>query len=319
MDTGDTAQATSEPNIAEQVQSAFAALRAETDTAAPEAAEASPSPTEEAPESTDVAETETEPEVKEKVRFKIGDEEVDEDTLLEWKKSGLRQADYTKKRMEDSAKVTKIEQERITERAETLAKWKALEDAVASVSPKEPDWVALQAQVRAGAFPQDDYNRLAADWLVQSQQRQAIATERQKAEEAVQRDRAVESETTAKKNYERVLELLPEWKDVATRQKDFQEIVAYASEMGVDEKVLMGLPPEGFKMARDAAAYRKLQQGGKPKVVKVDGTLKPGSTVTSAPKSSDIDTAARRVAQTHSDADGVAAFRALRKAGLYES
>lgn len=327
MSDGDTAPATSAaPSIADQVQSAFAALRAETTGAPTETAEATTDVAPEASEATETeaateasgTETETEP-VKEKVRFKIGDEEVDEDTLLEWKRSGLRQDAFTRKTQEVAAQRKQVEQERAKERAETLQKWQALEDAVASVSPKEPDWAALRAQVRAGALAEEDYNRFAAKWQEDSQQRQAIAAERQKAEEAVQKDRTTAAEATAKANYDRVLELMPDWKDLGKRQSDFQDIIAYAAELGVDETVLAGLPPEGFKMARDAVAYHKLQQGAsKPKVVKVDAaTLKPGATSTAMPKTSGVETATRRLAQTHTDADGVAAFREFRKAGGY--
>lgn len=315
MDTGDTAPPTSIGMTPDAIQAGFAAIRkAETET--PVVAEEQ-APETEAPEAPETTETpEVEP-AKEKVRFKIGDEEVDEDTLIEWKKSGLRQADYTKKTQEVSAKAQKLEQERAAERADTLKKWQALEDAVASVTPKEPNWAALQAQVRDGALPQEDYNRFAADWLAQQQQREAIAEERRKAEEAVRADQSKEAEATAKRNYERVLDIIPEWRDADQRMKDFQDIVAYGQTMGVDEKILMGLPPEGFKMARDAAAYHKLQQNtGKPKVVKVDSaTLKPGASVSSVPKTSEVESASRRLAQTHSDEDAVLAFRALRKAG----
>ena len=314
---GDTGNTTS-TNVADQVVSAFAALReAGPEVEAEEAAEAVETETPGEPE---VPETvpEAEP-VKERILFKIGDEEVDEDTLIEARKSGLRQADYTKKTQELSAKAQKLEQERAAEREQTLKHWKALEDAYASVAaPKEPDWVALQAQVRAGQLAEEDYNRFAASWLQDKTQRDQIAAERQKAEEAVKADKQKAAEATAQANFEKVLDLLPEWKDEGKRQSEWKEMVGYVKSIApdLDESALLGAHPALFKAISDAHKYHKLQQNtGKPKVVKVDATLKPGSP--SQPKSSGSDTALRRVAQTHSDADGVAAFRELRKKGAY--
>lgn len=320
METSDTAQATApEAPMTEQVQAAFAALRTNTEPPAPDEVVAAPTETTEAPKTTEVeAEVEA---PKEKVRFKIGDEEVDEDTLLEWKKSGLRQADYTKKTQEVASKAQKLEQERAAERAETLKRWQALEDAVASATPKEPDWVALQAQVKAGHLPQEDYNAFAAEWLVQSRQRQQIAEERQKAEEAVKADRQKAAEAQAKQNYEMLMGLIPEWKDVETRQKDWSGITDYIKEIApdLDESALLGAHPALFKALRDAQQYHTLQRNtNKPKVVKVDSaTLKPGS-ISAVPKTSEVESSLRRVAQTHDDNDAVAGFRALRQAGLYK-
>lgn len=312
---GDTAPTTSEMTP-DAIQAGFAALRqAETEPAAVETEDAAPTETTEAPES----EVETEVEApKEKVRFKIGDEEVDEDTLVEWKKNGLRQADYTKKTQEVSATRTKLEQERATERAETLKRWQALEDAVASQTPKEPNWASLRAQVQAGAISEGDYQRFAAEWVERTQERQAIAEERRKAEEAVRQDNAKQAEATAQRNYETVLTLIPEWKDVEARQKDWGEMTGYIKEIApdLDESALLGAHPALFKAVRDALQFHKLQQNtNKPKVVKVDSaTLKPGATV-EKPKTSEVESATRRLAQTHSDDDAVGAFRALRKAG----
>lgn len=318
MNTSDTAQATApEMPIAEQVQAAFAALRTNTDTPdADETVVAQPETVEEAPEETEVEAVEEAP--KEKVRFKIGDEEVDEDTLIEWKKSGLRQADYTRKTQEVSAERTKLEQERAAERKETLAKWQALEDAVASVTPKAPNLVALQAQVRAGTISQDDYNRIAAEWVEVSQQMEAIKAERQKAEDAVKADTVKKAEAQAKQNYEMLMGLIPEWKDVPTRQKDWEGMASYIKEIApdIDESALLNAHPALFKALRDAAKYHALQQSPKPKVVKVDSTLKPGSPSSAQPKTSKVESSLRRVAQTHNDHDAVAAFRALREAGL---
>lgn len=310
MSTGDTANPTSEAGIAE-LATAFAALRtpAETEPAAPVVVEETP--VEPVAEVEDV--------VPEKVRIRIGDEEVDEDTLLEWKKSGLRQADYTKKTQEVSAKATKLEQERAAERAETLQRWQALEDAVASQTPKEPDWVSLEAQVRAGTIAEADYNRFVADWHKADHQRKAIVAEKQKAEEAVQADRQKQSEAQAQQNYERVLELIPEWKEPTVRQKDFVEMRGYVQAIAPDlpESVLLSAHPALFKALRDASAYHKLQQSAsKPQVVKVDSiTLKPGSAPTTTPKVNAVESAARKLKASGKEEDLASFFKQARKVG----
>lgn len=270
---------------------------------------------------TEAPEVEAEPEVepvREKVRFKIGDEEVDEDTLLDWKKNGLRQKDYTEKRMAEAARLREVETERAKEREQTLQKWQALEDAVASQIPKEPDWQTLRTQVQAGRLSEEDYQRFAASWLEQKSQLDQIKAEKQKAEELTKADRQKQQEATAKQNFERVMELLPDWKDEGKRQKDWNGMTGYVKEIApdIEPDSLLGMHPALFKVLRDAHQYHLLQQStSKPKVVKVDGTLKPGSTASAIPKTNELDTALRRVAQTNRDEDAVAAFRALRKAG----
>lgn len=316
---GDTGNTTStEGNVAADVMKTFAALReAGPEPEITEAVEAAP----DAPGEPEVTETEAEVEapVKERIVFKIGDEEVDEDTLIEARKSGLRQADYTKKTQELSTKAQKLEQERAAEREQTLKHWQALEDAVASQLPKEPDWNALRTQVKAGAIAKEDYDRFVVDWTERKAEIDAIKAEKQKAEDLTRADRQKQAEATAKQNFDRVMELIPDWKDEGKRQKDWGGMTGYVKEIApdIEPDSLLGMHPALFKVLRDAHQYHLLQQSTtKPKVVKVDATLKPGSSQ-SQPKPSGSDTALRRVAQTHSDADGVAAFRELRKQGAY--
>ena len=288
-----------------------------TDAEAPEAEAQEPDITETASDTTTTAVAETPAETAAKMKFLIDNEEVDEDTLVEWKKNGLRQKDYTQKTQALSETQKKLQAERAQEREQTLAHWQKLQQAVEALVPKEPDWAALQAQVRSGTLPQADYERFAAQWLADKQQRDHIAAEAAKAAQAVQADRQAQAEALAKANADRVLELLPEWKDEGKRRESWGKMVEYVKTIAPDvsEQVLLGAHPALFKMLADARAYHDLQtQAQTPPKVKLVTPLKPGG-ANPAPKTNPMKQALGRLQNSGKVDDGAALFRAYRELG----
>ena len=318
----ETSTGTAAPvNQQEVVANLFGALRL---------AETAPEPVTDAPveeaQEPEVPETASEPttevaetpaETAAKMKFLIDNEEVDEDTLVEWKKNGLRQKDYTQKTQALSETQKKLQAERAQEREQTLAHWQKLQQAVEALVPKEPDWSALQAQVRNGTLPQADYERFAAQWLSDKQQRDLIAAETAKAEAAVQADRQAQADALAKANADRVMELVPEFKDEGKRREVWGEMVAYAKtiEPTISEADLLGNHPAFFKVLHDAMAYHKLQaQAQTPPKVKLVTPLKPGG-ANPAPKTNPMKQALGRLQQSGKVDDGAALFRAYRELG----
>lgn len=306
---GDTAPATADVPIEQGVMKAFAALRAETEAPVTE----DPAVATEAPESAAPEPAVAEEPKAERARFKIGDEEVDEDTLLEWRNNGLRQKDYTQKRMADAAQAKKDREALALQQADYASKLKQAEAMLQALDPQEPDWVTLRTQVSA-----EEYLRLDGEWKSFQKLKAETTKRREEAEAALAPVNEAKAKAAAEANYARVMELIPDWTDEGKRTKDWAEMVAHVADLGASEQDLLGARPEFFKILRNSMLYEQLQQAkDKPKIVKVDGpTLKPGSS-TEKPKTNALDSATRRVAQTNRDEDGVAAFRELRKAGLY--
>jgi len=312
------------PSQTEVVASLFGKLRLaesapETPIVAPEAPEepAAPEDTPAAAEEPAAEETPSEA-TPQKMKFLIDNEEVDEDTLVGWKKDGLRQAAFTKKTTELAEQRKQMESERAKEREQTLAEWQKLQQAVDAVVPKEPDWTALRNQVQQGTLPEADYQRFAAQWLADKQQRDLIAAKTAEAEKAVQADRQKAAELQAEANAQRVFELLPDWKDEGKRKAHFGEMMGYIKSIAPDVEAqdVMAQRPEFFKVVADALAYHKLMaQTNAPPKVKLVTPLKPGGQTTT-PKTNPVEAAKRRVAQTKTVKDAARLFGALREAGL---
>lgn len=321
MTPGDTAEATSPEaptgNAVEDVAAMFAQLRAPEP---PETAEAqldtkaAVTEAEEAPdESTEAASEEDAPPTK--LKFKLDDEEFDEDTLREWKQSGLRQADYTKKTMALSEKEKAFQAEMASKTEQVAAYLKQLEEGIKSLTPQEPNWSELKTKVSDAEFI-----AAFAEWSTHKQRMAALAAEREQAEKAVAAERQVKLEADAKRNVERVMELLPEWKDEGVRKQDWGDIQEHVLvPLGVSaEEVLQLNRPEVFRLLKDAAELRHL----KAKAVapqKQAGTppppLKPGSAPSTKSKVSATELAAKRLKESGSVEAMASVFKSYRTGG----
>lgn len=314
---GDTGHTTSNAVEAAQaveneVASLFAAVRApeSSDTAVAEEAEVV------APE--EVVAEEQEPDTTDeapppsKLKVKLDDEEVDEDTLREWKKGHLRQADYTRKTQAHSEEVNAFQAEKLTFNETKAAQLKQLEEAIQAVTPQEPDWAKARAEMTA-----DQYLALRADWDAHHQQMQKLQSERAKVESEVKAERERTAAEQAERNVARVMELLPDWKDEGKRQSQFADIKKHVLEpLGIPETEVLGAGrPELFRILHEAAEYRKLVATKNLPAVKqavASKPLTPGHTPTDKPKASAAQTAARKLAQTGRDEDFQAFLKAYR-------
>lgn len=317
---GDTGNTTSNAVEAAQavegeVASMFAALRSEApETDTPPAEEAETVAPEEVvaeeqePDTTDEAPVE----VPSKLKVKLDDEEVDEDTLREWKKGYSRQSDYTRKTQAHSEEVKAFQAERLTFNETKAAQLKQLEEAIQAVTPQEPDWAKARAEMTA-----DQYLALRADWDAHHQQMQKLQAERAKVDSEVQAERSRKAAEQAERNVARVMELLPDWKDEGKRQAQFGDIKKHVLEpLGIPETEVLGAGrPELFRILHEAAEYRKLQATKNLPAVKqavASKPLTPGHTPSDKPKASAAQTAARKLAQTGRDEDFQAFLKAYR-------
>lgn len=238
--------------------------------------------------------------------------EVDDDELV---RGYLRQSDYTKKTQALADSRKKLDSEEIPavqkERQEYAAGLTELRTLIEQSVPKEPNWAELKKTLEPGQF---------ADKWAEWQQHQAnlgtIKAEEQKAIARVAADQKTRDDADAKAAYERLMELIPEWKDDVKGKAERQDIVKYAETRGFTQQDIAGIRrPELFVVLRDAAAYAKIKsktavppKGTKP----ASPVLRPGGANERVPApATEFKKAITRLKKTGSENDAAASIRNL--------
>lgn len=189
-----------------------------------------------------------------KRKLKVGDDELDEDEVV---KGYLRQSDYTRKsqanadlRKEFEAKDLKRQELEATY-AERL---KELEENIKAQTPQEPDWDKLRAE------KPELFAATVAEWQIYRQRMEKLAEARKVADAKVQENETKAMTARSEAAAQRLLELLPEWKDETTMRKDAQAIAQLVEPLGITKAELAGLQrPELFVLLRKAAQFDALQ------------------------------------------------------------
>lgn len=210
-------------------------------------------------------------------KIKVNDEigEVTEEELV---KGFLRQEDYTRKTQEVASTRKKFEQEELpqvrAERAELATKLSQLTEALEAATPQEPDWDTLADEDPA------QFAQLRRAWD-KHQQRLARAREMSEAaQKKVREDQEVQFKAFVTEQREKLLEVIPEWKDSGVAKKERNELIEYAMSRGFSEDELKQVYDHRvIRLLRDAAQFHKAQKA-KPKVQeKIDRAtvVKPGT------------------------------------------
>lgn len=153
-----------------------------------------------------------------------------------------RTQDYTRKTQALAAEKKQFE----TERSAVEQERKALADRLTelrkqaeALTPKEPDWNALRQQVDRGELASGDFARLWAEWDQTQRYLATVRDEEKSALAKVQEDEARHFQTRVQAEQQRLLELVPEWKDPAVRTKEMTAITQHAiADLGVTEAEL---------------------------------------------------------------------------------
>lgn len=248
-----------------------------------------------------------------KRKLKVGEDELDEDEVV---KGYLRQSDYTKKTQALAEERKKLEQEELPKVRTLIEQYaqqlKVLETAVREQSPAEPDWVKLRGEVTA-----DEFAARWAEWQQHERQLTKLAEKRKEAETAVAAERERVAAERAKAGYERLLELIPDWKDKAKGTAERQQILEYVEPLGITKAQLAQVDmPELFVVLRDAAAYAQLKKQGKTLVAQGSKAadvpvLRPGGAKSAKPAPSQAQKAIQKAAKTGRVEDAAAAMRQL--------
>lgn len=190
----------------------------------------------------------------------------------------LRTADYTRK-TQAAAEARKAAEaaaaEARTERVKLVDTITKMEQALDALDLKKPD----ASKLTPAQFAEQS---VAYDAV---QQRKAQLAAAKKAEvEKIASDAAEARKTIVEQEFQKLVELVPDWIDDSKRQTEFKAIH--------DDLVARGFSPEAIEavddhklwlLARDAAAYRRLQKGKPVADKKLEGKLKPAAPGASKP------------------------------------
>jgi hypothetical protein len=279
------AEPSSEPGEAEEAES-------------PEQVEEQPAESDEQPAAG------LDPSLKLKVKVDGKEEEV---TLDELTKGYSRTADYTRKTQELAGHRKALETETQAARAERqqLAQnLRLLEQAVAEITPKEPDWERLRTE-----HP-EKFQAMWIEWNQGEKDRSELRTQREAAKKKVAEDNARALEDHVKAEAEKLKVAIPEWSKDDVRKTDKAAMQAYAEKLGFTPQDLANVSDHRVLiLLREAALYRKAQEKKPALLQRVETlkTTKPGGESVSRKPQTDLQKALSRLAKTGSrdDADSV--------------
>lgn len=194
-------------------------------------------------------EDEEAPEAPEPERYTVKidgkDVEVTPAELKEWRDSGLRQADYTRKTQE-AAEIRRAAEAKQAELE------RALESVVGQLQQdpllnrKKEDWEALEA---------NDPIQFALDWAKAQQK----SGEMRQHHAQLEQQREARLKERLQEQAVKLVELVPEWGDEAKRNAVRDEIVSYGKSIGIDEREFDNITDaRHVRILRDAAKYQAL-------------------------------------------------------------
>ena len=198
------------------------------------------------------------------IEVKVGGK-VEKLPLDEVKKGYERFADYTRKTQELSAERKAIESERVHNR-EVLSK---AEEILKSSMPKPPtkeEWDALYLQ---------DPNQWAIKrqlWNDHFAQLNAVAQEKAELEKRAKADQDKALKQTTEVEYQRLLEVMPRWKDEKIAANDLTANVNYIKNQGYSQEDIDQIVDHRLILMIDKARRHDEAMADKPKPVKTGGS-----------------------------------------------
>lgn len=253
---------------------------------------------------TDEDEVEAEvPEEPKKIRVKVRGEDV-EVTQKELEAGYSRQADYTRSKQELATLREKFEKEEVPVVRERAVKYaeglKQIEEALVAMTPTEPNWDKLAVE-SPETFAND-----RAMWQLQQERINAVKAERERAAADVQKDQMEQHRKLVTAEREKLLTLIPSWKNDEVAKKEKAEIVKYAKELGFSDADLSQVAlANAMVLLRNSYLYEKSQKA-KPalneKIARVKAAT-PGPRDEKRPEVTKQTRRLQRLAKTHSIKD----------------
>lgn len=243
-----------------------------------------------------------------KLKVKVDGQEL-EVTLDDALKGYSRTQDYTRKTQELSENRKKFEAEQTAVRAERqqyATQLKAVEDALTQLTPREPDWAAVQLERPA------EFATLYAQWQAHKSQIEAVRKEREAADAKVANDRAAEVKAALETEKAKLVESDPEFREPDKARARLASLGDYAERtFGFTKQQLAEVTDHRIILVLDKARKWDEAQAKKPDVSKRIEAVKvatPGPQKAPPKAQSPKDKARQRLAQTGRIDDAAAAF-----------
>ena len=254
------------------------------------------------------------------LKVKVDGMEVDVDEE-ELKKGYSRTSDYTRKTqaVAEERKAVNAEREQVRQLAQEFAtKMAAVEEALQSLNPAEPDWNTLRQTLSP-----EDFTAQFAEWHMHSKRLERVKTERERVREYEESESARARQTRLAAEMEKLQAALPDLKDPEKGKVLRNDLTAYANSVGFSDDDLAGVEDHRALVLLDKARRWDEYQRNKPKLeAKVDRALatavRPGS-ATPKPSGKKLDALQSKFDKSRSDADAAELLNTLlappRKAG----
>lgn len=231
--------------------------------------------------------TEETSEVTEDDEFDFAGERIKASQLKEWRESGLRMADYTKKTQELAQAKREWEEEKAREADSFRRK---MEERLAAVADTSINALKQFESVDWDKLRQDDPYTYQSMWVdYQREKERALVNQREIAkhlEEERERNSSAKQERL-KREAEEAIRLIPELGDPEKAPKLMSEMAEYLKGVGMTKEEMEAIESsKAYVVIMDAMRYKKLSQQKdtlikqkKPVITKV---VKPGSTTAKA-------------------------------------
>lgn len=259
--------------------------------------------------------TDTASEKPQTFRVKVRGEEV-EVTLDELLGGYSRHSDYTRSKQELAEARRKFEAEEIPKVRESASKYveglAQIEEALQAIAPQEPDWDAIMIEAPETLATE------RAKWDVYRDRMARIAAEKEAAQAELAKHYEAERRAYVQAESERLVELVPAWKDPEAANKEKAEIAKYALSLGFSEDDLKQVTSANAMLVLRNAYLYDLSQRKAPvirKQIEQIVTATPGPKDETRPKVTKQKAAMQRLAQTGSVKD---AAEALELSGLLD-
>ena len=232
--------------------------------------------------------------------------EIPKDELI---RGYQREADYTRKtqKLAEERKLVESEFQQVRgEREQYSQILGQLEQKLHELQPQEPDWNRLEVE---------DPTEYARQWTShQRRQQQVYAV--QAEQERLNQMRQVELQKTLQQvmatEVSRLKEKIPEWSSPEKAKAEGKALLEYGQNLGFSEQELNGITDSRALLALHKAWKYDQMMSKRPefqaKIKKAPRMVTPGSAGSVSSKSSDINNAKKRLAQTGSVRDAASLF-----------
>ena len=220
-----------------------------------------------------------------------------------------READYTRKtqKLAEERKIVESEFQQVRGEREQYAQILGqLQQKLQQFEPPEPDWNRLEVE---------DPTEYARQWTShqrRQQQQYAVQMEQVRLNQLYQAESQKQLQNTLAQETVILKEKIPEWNSPEKAQAEGKALLEYGQKLGFTEQELNGISDSRALLALHKAWKYDQMMSKRPefqaKIKKAPRMASPGSAGSVSSKSSDINNAKKRLAQTGSVRDAASLF-----------